>query len=89
MGRSVPSWHIRVENELQGLMPYRRALTPHDRIAFDALMDEVRKRRTAGGLLPALNTWQPTVLSMLVGLMSEVSKLSKRLEALEERHDHD
>ena len=48
MGRSVPSWRMRVENELQNLAPYRRALTPMDREAFDALLNEVRERRTAG-----------------------------------------
>jgi len=89
MGRSVPSWRMRVEDELQNLAPYRRALSPTDREAFDALLNAVRERRTAGGLLPTLNTWQPAVLSMLVGLMSELSRVSARLEALEERHGHD
>lgn len=89
MGRSVPSWRMRVENELQNLAPYRRALTPMDREAFDALLNEVRERRTAGGLLPTLNTWQPAVLSMLVGLMSELNRVSARLEALEGRNGDD
>ena len=89
MGRSVPSWRMRVESELQNLMPYRRALVPSDRIAFDALLDEVRHRRAAGGMLPTLNAWQPTVLSMLVGLMAEVTSLSHRIKTLEERHEHD
>ena len=89
MGRSVPSWRMRVETELQNLMPYRRALVPGDRAAFDALLDEVRQRRTAGGMLPTVNTWQPTVLSMLVGVMAEVSVLSERIKTLEERHGHD
>ena len=80
---------MRVESELQNLAPYRRALNPSDREAFDALLDEVRERRTAGGLLPTLNTWQPAVLSMLVGLMSELTRLSARLEVLEGRHDDD
>ncbi len=88
MGRSVPSWRRRVETELQNLMPYRRALLPADQAAFDALMDEIRQRRTAGGMLPSLNAWQPAVLSMLVGLMTELERLSKRIEELEERHAH-
>ena len=80
---------MRVESELQNLAPYRRALNPSDREAFDALLNEVRERRTAGGLLPTLNTWQPAVLSMLVGLMSELTRLSARLQVLEERHGDD
>ncbi len=89
MGRSVPPWRTRVENELQQLMPYRRALSSVDRAAFDALLDAVRERRAAGGMLPAINTWQPTVLSMMVGLMAQVSQLTERVEALEERRRHD
>ena len=88
MGRSVPSWRMRVESELQNLMPFRRALGPVDQAAFDALLNEVRQRRTAGGLLPSLNAWQPAVLGMLVGLMAEVQHLSTRLDELEGRHEH-
>ena len=88
MGRSVPSWRKRVETELQNLIPYRRALLPRDQAAFDALMDEIRQRRTAGGMLPSLNAWQPAVLSMLVGLMAEIERLSKRIDELEGRHEH-
>lgn len=80
---------MRVERELQNMAPYRRVLNPSDREAFDALLNDVRERRTAGGLLPTLNTWQPAVLSMLVGLMSELIRVRARLEALEERHDDD
>jgi hypothetical protein len=78
-----------VENELQHLVPYRRALSVIDRAAFDALLDAVRERRAAGGMLPAVNTWQPTVLSMMVGLMVQLNQLSERIAALEERHRHD
>ena len=89
MGRSVPPWRTRVEHELQHLAPYRRALSSVDCVAFDALLDAVRERRAAGGMLPAVNTWQPTVLSMMVGLMVQINQLSERVQALEERHRHD
>ena len=89
MGRSVPPWRTRVGDELQQLMPYRRALSSVDQAAFDALLNEVRQRRSAGGLLPALNTWQPMVLNMLVGLMAQVAQLTARIDALEERRSDD
>ena len=89
MGRSVPPWRTRVEHELQYLAPYRRVLSSVDQAAFDSLLDAVRERRAAGGLLPAVNTWQPTVLSMMVGLMAQIHQLSDRIKTLEERHDHD
>jgi len=74
---------------MQHLAPYRRALSSEDRDAFDALLDAVRARRAAGGMLPAVNTWQPTVLSMMVGMMVQINQLSDRIQALEERHGHD
>ncbi|MDP6194809.1 MAG: hypothetical protein QF880_03705 [Candidatus Poseidonia sp.] len=85
----MPPWRTRVEHELQHLAPYRRALSSVDCAAFDALLDAVRERRAAGGMLPAVNTWQPTVLSMMVGLMVQINQLSERVQALEERHRHD
>ena len=84
MGRSVPPWRTRVENELSRFHAYRRALTVADQAAFDALANELRQRRAAGGMLPALDAWQPMMLSMLVGLMANLTALETRLKALEE-----
>ena len=83
MGRSVPPWRIRVENELSRFHAYRRALTVADQAAFDALANELRQRRAAGGMLPALDAWQPMMLSMVVGLMAHIERLETRIQALE------
>ena len=53
MGRTVPTWRGRVEQEIEMLVPYRRALSEEDRKQFDAMLDDVRHRRAAGGMLPA------------------------------------
>lgn len=88
MGRSVPPWRMRVERELGRLAPYRRALSANDRRSFDVLLDDVRQRRAAGGMLPDVGTWQPMYLSMVVGLMTHIAQLNDRIKALEEgRHD--
>lgn len=84
MGRSVPPWRTRVEAELQGLLPFRRALSTYDQDALDQLCDAVRSRRAAGGMLPNVGTWQPMLLSMLVGLTAQVRQLSERVRQLEE-----
>lgn len=84
MGRSVPPWRTRVEDELSRLHAYRRALSTVDQAAFDALTNELRQRRAAGGMLPSLDAWQPMMLSMLVGLMANLTALERRLKTLEE-----
>lgn len=83
MGRSVPTWRTRAEVELQGLEPFRRALPKQERIHFDALMEAIRRRRTAGGMLPGHDVWPPFVLSMLVGLMAQLEALERRIVVLE------
>ena len=48
MGRTVPTWRYRFENELNGLEAYKRALPSSEKAGLEALMNGVRKRRTAG-----------------------------------------
>ena len=74
MGRSVPPWRTRADAELNALMPFHRALSPSERLLLDQLFTDVRQRRSAGGMLPAHNTWQPIVLSMLIGLMKRLKR---------------
>ena len=89
MGRSVPPWRTRADAELNALMPFHRALSPSERLLLDQLFTDVRQRRSAGGMLPAHNTWQPIVLSMLIGLMKRLEEASNRIAALEEMANDD
>jgi len=89
MGRSVPPWRWRVEHEVERWQVYRRGLTVPDQHAFDALLDGVRQRRAAGGLLPAAETSQTMMLSMLVDLMARFDDLNRRLAVLEEGRGDD
>ena len=89
MGRSVYPWRTRIESELQALSPFRRALPADEQLMLDELMDEVRKRRAAGGMLPAADPWPPLLIAMLLGLMRRLryveNQLSIHLGA--EKHD--
>ena len=89
MGRSVPPWRTSADAELNALMPFHRALSPSERLLLDQLFTDVRQRRSAGGMLPAHNTWQPIVLSMLIGLMKRLEEVSNRIAALEEMANDD
>ena len=84
MGRTVPTWRNRVEAELNSLNSFKRALNASDRQALDVLMNGVRNRRAAGGMLPSIDAWKPMLISMLLECQSKISQLEKRIEELEE-----
>ena len=83
MGRTVPTWRTRIEDELQNLEAFRRALPSTAKPLLDALRTGVRHRRTAGGMLPSHDVWKPMLLSMLVEMMVQNSKLEHRILELE------
>ena len=85
MGRTVPTWRGRVEQEIERLVPYRRALSLDDCCNFDVMLNDVRSRRAAGGMLPAQEEWKPMLLSMLVGAHQRIRVLEGRIESFERR----
>ena len=82
MGRTVPTWRDRVETELLSLDNYQRALNSVDRKAFNHLINGVRNRRAAGGMLPTHDSWKPMLLSMLLECYSKISELEVMIENL-------
>lgn len=82
MGRTVPTWRNRVEIELLGLENFQRALSTTDREALTRLINGVRNRRTAGGMLPAHDSWKPMLLSMLLECCSRIAELEQVIERL-------
>ena len=82
MGRTVPTWRNRIEAELSSLENFRRALNSVDRNALDQLVNGVRNRRTAGGMMPAHDSWKPMLLSMLLECHSKIAELERTIEKL-------
>ena len=83
MGRTVPTWRMRIEDELGTLEPFRRALPFAEKQMFDELLNGVRQRRTAGGMLPSHEVWKPMLLSMMLELSTQNLRLQERVEQLE------
>jgi hypothetical protein len=77
MGRTVPTWRNRVEDEMNALKPLRRGLNSSDKESLDALLNGVRNRRSAGGMLPSLDVWKPMLISMLLECYSKIAELEK------------
>ena len=85
MGRTVPTWRNRVEAELSSLNSFRRVLNSSDRKALDDLIDGVRNRRAAGGMMPSIDAWKPMLISMLLESQSRIAELERRIAELESK----
>ena len=83
MGRTVPTWRNRVESELTALNAFRRALNSSDRKALDELMNGVRNRRAAGGMLPSIDVWKPMLISMILESYKKIAKLESVIKDLQ------
>ncbi|MAI05125.1 MAG: hypothetical protein CMA37_00835 [Euryarchaeota archaeon] len=83
MGRTVPTWRNRVEDELNSLNPFKRALNSYDRKLLDELINGVRNRRSAGGMLPSVDVWKPMLISMILESYSKITELENRIREME------
>lgn len=83
MGRTVPTWRNRVESELTALNAFRRALNSSDRKALDELMNGVRNRRAAGGMLPSIDVWKPMLISMILESYKKIAELESAIKELQ------
>ena len=83
MGRTVPTWRNRVESELTALNAFRRALNSSDRKALDELMNGVRNRRAAGGMLPSIDVWKPMLISMILESYKKITELESMIKELQ------
>ena len=83
MGRTVPTWRNRVESELTALNAFRRALNSSDREALDELMNGVRTRRAAGGMLPSIDVWKPMLISMILESYKKIAELESMIKELQ------
>ena len=78
MGRSVPTYRMKLEELIAELSPYRRALREDDRAAFDALMNRARRYASAAGYQASADPMETAVLSMLLGLEKEMEAMKGR-----------
>jgi hypothetical protein len=80
MGRSVPTYRMKLEELIGELAPYRRALREEDRHAFDALMNRARRYASASGYQAPADPLDTALLSMLLGLEKELAEMKRKLQ---------
>jgi hypothetical protein len=85
MGKTVVSYRMALEDEINRWGGFEKALRIEDKEAFDALMDACRNFASAGSNATMPILFEPMVMSILLSLQKKISRLEKALDAVK-RH---
>lgn len=84
MGRTVPSYRMAIEDEINRWSGFAKALRIDDKAAFEALMDSVRSYASAGGNATMPILFEPLVMSILLSQQKRIIALEKNLDAVKQ-----
>jgi hypothetical protein len=75
MGRTVPSYRMMIEELIEELSTFKRALHGEDKIAFDNIMIMARKHASSGTITPTLDPMFSLLLSIAIEQQKEIEML--------------
>ncbi len=86
MGKTVESYRMAIEDEIQRWKGFANALRSEERQAFEALMDACRGHASAGGNAVQPTLFEPMMMSIVLSLRVELQKLEKELNELKHKN---
>jgi hypothetical protein len=81
LGRTVESYRMALDRELQRWSGFARALRKDDKAVFDQLMDICRNYASAGSNATRPILFEPMVMSILLHQQKKLNRLEKMLNA--------
>jgi hypothetical protein len=81
MGKTVESYRVALDREIQRWSGFKRALRNDDREAFDQLMDACRNHASAGSNATRPVIFEPMIMSILLFQQKKLIRLEKELDA--------
>jgi hypothetical protein len=85
MGKTVESYRIALEDEIQGWNGFAKALRNDDREAFERLMDACRSYASAASNATRPVLFEPMAMSILLFQQKRLTELEKELDAVKKR----
>lgn len=82
MGKTVASYRMALDRELQKWSGFAKALRNKDRAAFDQMTDACRNYASAGSNATRPVIFESMVMSILLNQQRTLNKLEKKLDAL-------
>lgn len=88
MGKTVESYRLALESEINRWNGFARALRKDDREAFDELMDMCRVNAMAAGNACNPIIFEPMVMSIMLGHQKKLRKLEHNLTVSDKPTEH-
>ncbi len=85
MGKTVESYRMALEYEIDRWNGFARALRSEEREAFESLMDASRGYASAGGNATNPVLFEPMTMSILLRQQMSLQKLQKELDDLKQQ----
>lgn len=79
MGKTVPSYRVALDSEIQSWSGFARALRKRDRVAFDCMMAACRNHASAASNASRPTVFESMVMTILLHQQKALEKLEKRL----------
>jgi len=79
MGRTIPSWRVVVDDELEKLKRFREFLRLEDKEVYDDLLNQCKLYATYAGSMASPVKEVPLIISMLFGQHKRLMELEKRI----------
>ena len=80
MGRTIESYRMALESEINRWSGFARALRKDDREAFEELMDMCRRFSSEGGNATNPIIFEPMVMSILIAWQEKIRRLEQELK---------
>ncbi len=81
MGRTIPSWRMVVEAEVEKLKRFQEFLRQEDKAVFEDMLNQCRLLASAASVMASPLKQVPLIISMLFAHHKKLVELEKRLEA--------
>jgi hypothetical protein len=85
MGKTVESYRLALDMELQTWNGFAQALRTDDREAFQQMADACRNHASAGSNATRPEVFESMVMSILLGQQKRIMRLEKELIAIKQK----
>lgn len=85
MGKTVESYRLALDTEIQSWSGFVKALRADDRSAFEQMTDACRNHASAGSNATRPEVFEPMVMSILLEQQKKLNRLEKGLVAIKQK----
>lgn len=82
MGKTVASYRMALDREIQRWIGFARALRKEDRAAFEQMMDACRNYASAGSNATRPVIFESMIMSILLHQQKTINRLEKEIDAI-------